>query len=124
VSDEQERFGADRVFAFSQFAVILDNQRGGKALGFSYQLIKGRFWRVLWRLIVGSVVFMVLYFVVLGIFSSVIVGIYSATGGSIDNMSLAIILVINTFEQLLNLALTPLMLAYMILFYLNAKATR
>jgi len=109
---------------FASVAVILDNQRGTKALSYSYELVKGRFWKTLWRLIVGSVVIVALYFIILGILAGIVLGIFVATGGSIDNMSMAVILILDTIDQLMGVAVTPLMLAYTVLLYLNMKATR
>ncbi len=110
--------------AFASVSVILDNQRGTKALSYSYELIKGRFWRTLWRLIVGVVVLLVIYFLILGVLAGIVLAVDVATGGTIDNMSLSIILILDTIDQLMGVAFTPLFLAYTVLLYHNMKATR
>lgn len=44
-------------FAFGTYAVVLDNKRGRAALSWSKQLVKGRWWATLWRLLLPGLVF-------------------------------------------------------------------
>lgn len=52
-------------FAFAQLSVILDGQRGIEALKFSHGLVKGRFWKIAWRLLGGSILSVFLFSILL-----------------------------------------------------------
>jgi hypothetical protein len=55
-------------YVFSTYAVILDNKKGGVALKFSKSLVIGRWWRMVWRIVVPSLLFgLIAYVIILAI---------------------------------------------------------
>lgn len=110
--------------AYAEISVALDNKRGTKALGYSYELIKGRFWKTLWRLIVGPVIMMLLYLLVVGVLAAIVMGINAAMGGSLDAPTLTSVMLLDVIDQVLGVVFMPLFLVYMVYLYHNAKATR
>lgn len=110
--------------AYAEVSVVLDNKRGTKALSHSYELIKGRFWKTLWRLIVGPIIILLLYFIIAGILAAVVMGINAAMGGTLDAPTLTAMMALDVIDQLLGVVFMPLFMVYLILLYRNAKATR
>jgi hypothetical protein len=59
-------------YGFAQFGVILENKRGLEALAWSKQIVEGHFWRVFWKLFAGPLIFVIVYYLLLGMGISLI----------------------------------------------------
>jgi len=51
-------------FVFALYAMLIDGKRGREALKYSRELVKGRWWSVLWRLVIPKIVFLIIWFLV------------------------------------------------------------
>jgi hypothetical protein len=106
-------------FAFSQIAAIIDEKRGRSALVFSLNLVQGKFWPVLWRLIFGPLIFGLGGFVLSGL---IIVLIALATGTSFDTIiSETPPLWADVITTVVEIFILPLFMIYTTLLYLNVK---
>jgi flagellar biosynthesis protein FliQ len=106
-------------YAFAQFNLILDNTRGVQSLSQSRQLVKGRFLEVFWKLLSGPLIITLLYSSVLAILITII-GL--ATGVEIDPLfGQEAPLWVNLLETITNVLLTPLIMLYLTLLYIELK---
>ncbi|MFH1253083.1 MAG: hypothetical protein V1664_02000 [Candidatus Uhrbacteria bacterium] len=104
-------------FSLSQMAAILDNKKGTAALSFSRELVRGKFWPVLWRLLIGPAAIVLTATVISGL---IIMGLALITGSSFDTVfgptpplwADIIATVLETFVM-------PLVAVYMTLLYLD-----
>lgn len=107
--------------AFATYIFVLENKRGIEALKSSYDLVNGRWWATLWRVVAPNII----AYVLVGLFA---IGIYSIS--QLGNVSIteiagsdpniirdAIVSVVFTFA-------TPLFVSFMILIYKSLKETR
>lgn len=103
-------------YAFAPLTAALDGRRGMDALAASRALVKGRFWRVAWRLVAGPIVFTGWYAIFMTI---LILPIMAATSVSLEtlggNNPPTWFLILDAVGQLF--FLTPLLLAYLVLLY-------
>lgn len=107
-------------FAFAQLAVILDNQRDIKALSFSRDLSRGRFWFVAWKLVGGPLIFMVLFSLLLGLLTAIVTPLLGLDPAALDAAIAAgqtpiWMEVISTFSEVY--IVTPILLIYATLLY-------
>lgn len=106
-------------YAFGYYEVVLDGEQGWKALQTSRQLVLGRWWATLWRLLAPGFVFAVLLFVGEGLFT--LFG--NVIAKSVPSLEDAVVLIVGLFILLLSLALSPLSSAAPTILYLELKKT-
>lgn len=103
-------------YAFAPLTAALDGRRGMDALATSRALVKGRFWRVTWRLIAGPIVFTGWYAIIMTV---ILIPIVAGTGISLETLGAdnppTWFMILDTVGQLF--FLTPLLLAYLVLLY-------
>lgn len=103
-------------YAFAPIAAALDGRRNMDALATSRALVKGRFWRVAWRILAGPIVFTGWYAIVMTI---ILIPIVAATNIPIELLGgdnpPTWFLILDAMGQLF--FLTPLLLAYLVLLY-------
>ncbi len=106
-------------YGFAQFPVILSGTSPIKALSESRELVRGRFFPVLWRIFSVPLVIGIMYSAVVG---SLIFIIASTTGTDpITVVSSELPMWAETLELLGELLLAPLMLIYTTVLYLDLK---
>jgi hypothetical protein len=59
---------------FSVFAVVIDHHQGLDAIGFSWNLVKGRWWYVFGRLVIANLVIGIMSLIIISIFWSLGIG--------------------------------------------------
>lgn len=108
--------------AFSFYAVILDNQRVTDSLSTSRNLVRGRWWAVLWRLIAPAAVFGIFLFLLQWLISIPIELILRnfTEGNLVYTVLLAFFTLIGVITSLL---FTPLSSAAIIILYQELKNT-
>ncbi|MBU0646309.1 hypothetical protein KJ611_02410 [Patescibacteria group bacterium] len=107
-------------YSFSQLSVILDKQRDLKALAFSRELSRGRFWLVAWQLAGGPLIFLTLFSLILGLITATLTPLFGLDPVALD---LAIqaghtpiwMSVISTLSETFIVA--PILLIYVTLLY-------
>jgi hypothetical protein len=62
-------------FSFTQMAVLLDNQKGIRALSFSRECVRGHFWSVAWRIFLGPAAILFAYACVINLLIALVAGI-------------------------------------------------
>lgn len=112
-------------YFFIGYSLILDNQRGKAAFTASRKLIKGRFWPILWRILVPKILFFlvltIIQFVLLLIISSMVT---AAVGQNIDLVE-RLLSIFNTVTVIVaTLIINPLIIIADYLIYESAKANR
>ncbi|MDO8509568.1 MAG: hypothetical protein Q7S24_00300 [bacterium] len=107
-------FGVWYCFAF--YTAIFENKKNTGALQSSKQLVVGRWWSILWRLITPAILFSIIS----GIMVSVLTWSLNMIG-SLNAFNLQI--AANIISNLANAVFAPLLIGAQILLYLNAKAT-
>jgi len=110
-------------FAFAQTSVILDGKRGKDALSFSRGLSKGRFFRVLYRLIGGPILIGFVYFLFVAVLIS-IVGGFSGFDPTQTTQTLQPPAWVDLLESTLGIFVIPLLATYMTILYKHLKETR
>lgn len=107
-------------FVFAQTSAVLDNQTGAQALRFSKNLLRGRFFPVLYRIIAGPLFIIVIYSIIVSLFFSIIGTVFG-----FDMMKLmtnqTIPPWINLIEFGFEIFLIPLLACYMTLLYKELK---
>ncbi len=107
-------------FSFTNFALIEQNKRGLAALQSSRQLVKGRWWAIFGRLLVGTLVFgfgISLLSSIIMTFISLIIGTSHAAGLSGATLSGTAKAVVTLFESIIQAVTIPLILAYQVKLY-------
>ncbi len=105
-------------FALTQYAVVLDAKRGWAAATFSHDLVRGRFWSALWRLLVGPALIGIVIYIIVG----AIVAIIGLLTGSFDAEGPVIwVEIISTIAAY---ATIPFFVAYATNAYLDFRATK
>jgi hypothetical protein len=102
-------------YAFTLLAVALDEKRGMAALRASKVLVEGRWWSILWRLVVPAVVF--------GLAVTVIQNSLYLPVDYFLSSKIVNAIVSGLVASLVACALTPITLAATVILYLNAKQT-
>ncbi len=102
-------------FAFVMYAVALDGKDSVSSLTFSKNLVKGKWWATLWRLIVPAAVYIVGTYLL----QTPISIILNILGSS---LLVSIIAVITTY--IINTLFTPFLVASQVILYLNLKSTK
>lgn len=110
-------------FAFAQTSVILDGKRGKEALSFSRSLSRGRFFRVLHRLIGGPILISFVYFLFVAILIS-IVGGFSGFNPAQTTQTIQPPAWVDLLESTLGIFVIPLLATYMTILYKHLKETR
>lgn len=100
-------------FAFVGYAVILDGAKGTAALRASKTLVEGRWWGVLWRLLVPGLVYLVISGLIQIPFDTL------AAASQSDIVGLISLIV----SGLVSLILTPFITAAQVILYLELKKT-
>ena len=108
-------------FSFSQLSVILEGKRGIKALYYSRELVRGRFWPVAWRVVAGPIVISLIYFFVTTVVVLLIAGITGSSGFFSDIEPPLWVDVVGSVIEIFTL---PLYLIYFILLYEQVKKTK
>lgn len=109
--------------AFAQTSVILDGKRGKEALSFSRNLSKGRFFRVLYRLIGGPILIGFVYFLFVAVLIS-IVGGFSGFDPTQTTQTFQPPAWVDLLESTIGIFVIPLLATYMTLLYKHLKETR
>ena len=107
-------------YVFSQLSVVLDGQLGKNALRFSHNLVRGRFFQVVSRLITGPVLIALCYSIVFGIFLALL-GIIIGFDPTKILESQEIPAWVNLLESAFEIFLVPLFTVYMTLLYKELK---
>lgn len=110
-------------FAFAQTSVILDGKRGKEALSFSRSLSRGRFFRVLSRLIGGPILIGFVYFLFAAVLIS-IVGGFSGFDPTQTTQTLRPPAWVDLLESALGIFVIPLLATYMTLLYKHLRETQ
>ncbi|PJA45162.1 hypothetical protein CO174_05000 [Candidatus Uhrbacteria bacterium CG_4_9_14_3_um_filter_50_9] len=106
-------------YAFAQFALILDGTRGLQSLSQSKQLVQGRFWIVTWKLVSGPII---ITFIYTSILVALITTIGLATGAQIEPLfEEGAPLWVGILESIADMFVTPMMLMYFTLLYIELK---
>jgi len=105
-------------FAFSLYALLLDDKHGTEALKYSKQLVNGRWWAVLWRIIAPAFVFGVIItvaqWIVSKLFGESIIDVFTLTPALIAYSLISVII---------NMIITPLSTAAPTILYIELKKT-
>lgn len=101
-------------YSFSAQEILFDDQRGLGAMRASKQLVVGRWWSILVRLILPNFLFLICSLAVQQILTLPLVFIQSASSFN---------LIKNIISSLVNAAITPLTIATVIILYFSAKET-
>ncbi len=107
-------------FAFSQQALVIDGKKDLDALSTSKELLKGQFFRVLWRLLLGPVAIAFVYSALVGSVITIIAlvfGIDPVTIYESDTLPLWV----EIFEVIGEMFFVPLFAIYITLLYLHLK---
>ena len=107
-------------YAFSQLSVVLDGQLGKNALHFSHNLVRGRFFQVISRLITGPVLIALSYSILFGGFLALLGLIIGFDPTKILD-SQEIPAWVNLLESAFEIFLVPLFTVYMTLLYKELK---
>lgn len=101
-------------FAFTLYAVVLDGQKDTDALRFSKKLVQGRWWGVVWRIIVPSFVYLVL------------TNIFQMPIGFITEKidSVIIISIMLVLSSVVTIILTPFITSAQTILYIELKRTQ
>lgn len=109
-------------FAFAPYINVLENKnnKGWDALKNSKELVKGRWGKTFWRLLVPPLfVYVIVLIIIIGL-------TYAITGGNIDlnTPTSQANIVINSLSTLIFSFLSPLFMAFVIILYNNLKQTK
>jgi hypothetical protein len=110
-------------YAFVEIAAILDEKKGMQALRFSHDLVRGKFFPVLGRMLVGPLIVMVIYAIILGVLLSLlglIVGFNPVTILTTTKLPPWIELITSSAD----IFVLPLLAIYMTKLYLELKAEK
>ncbi|MFH1631403.1 MAG: hypothetical protein ABIA47_00035 [bacterium] len=97
---------------FIGFELILENNRGGKALSASRALVKGRFWKTFWRLIIPKLVFYFGGFLVQAVLM-VLFSVLLATAASMGDET--VLRISNMFAHVISIATVVLVTPIVVL---------
>lgn len=107
-------------YSFSQIAAVLEHKKGKEALSFSHNLVKGRFFRVAWRMISGPIL--------LGFLFSTIMGMVYVLVGSLTKTDVVPLLSqaktppwMDLLQSVGDVFFVPLLALYFILLYQDLK---
>lgn len=107
-------------YAFAQTDVVLSERGGLAAMAESRQMVRGRFWPILWRLLAGPIVLGTIYAV--GAAASISLIEYLGTG-TVTLFSDSPSLSVNLLGTVADVLVMPLFIIYLTLLYLDAKQT-
>jgi len=100
-------------YMFTFYEVIFNNKRGLEALKASKSLVVGRWWAILWRILIPSLAFGVLMAIIVGAVLFPIKFLIPETSTIFEIIS-------NIISTIINLALTPLVSTAMLVLYFSA----
>jgi len=107
-------------YGFSGYINVLEkeNNKGYEALKSSKELVKGRWGKTFWRLLIPSlIIYVVVMLVVVGL-------MYAITNGHVDMMSLQQAALFNLLSSVIFLILAPLFVTFAIILYNSLKETK
>lgn len=109
-------------YGFTFYTVAIDGKRGTEAMRASKLLVKGRWWSVVWRLIIPALAFGL----ILLIADSIVTGIAGLFVGDILPQKKAVLFsgTLTLISTMVSLLLTPLSTAAVTILYENLKKTR
>ncbi len=105
-------------YAFAVYYNILENKKGLTALKSSKKLVKGRWGKTAWRLIIPP---LFVYFIVMIVATALI---YLLTNGQIDMLSYEQNILLNALTTIILSILTPLFIAFTIYLFNSLKKTK
>lgn len=117
------------LFSFAIFSLIDEKKLGTQALARSAELVKGRWWKTLWRLLVPSIVIVVITIlasIVLTTIVSLFSGGFEETIGFLTSRELSPTGqgVSAVIDSLVSIAILPLALLYQVKLYTSLKKTQ
>jgi membrane-anchored glycerophosphoryl diester phosphodiesterase (GDPDase) len=101
-------------FAFAIYSVVLDNQKDTNALRFSKSIVVGRWWAVLLRLFVPTII----YLIVVGIVQAPLDFLAKTINSSL------IIYITLTLSTIINFIATPFLVSSQTILYIELKKTK
>jgi len=105
-------------YMLAPYAVILENSKGQKALARSKELVRGRFWQVLVRLLIPKLVFFVVALILMAVFSYAISIVLNAVSGLNLDLRLRLATMVEWVLPMVIVALsTPLFVLADVLLY-------
>lgn len=115
------------LFSFTMLVLLDENKRGTQALARSAELVKGRWWKTLWRLLVPAIIVTVMALLILLALSLIMGGIFGFE--QIFNVQNSTELTLaeavqNVLGSVIQIVLIPLSIIYQTKLYLSLKATR
>lgn len=113
------------VLSFSTFTLIEEKHRGTAALNASRNLVKGRFWATLWRLLAGSLVFGLALILGTGIIFALLVLIagpshFITLKGQLEPLAQG---TVDLLQSIIQAATLPLFIGYQVKVYRALKRT-
>ena len=108
-------------YAFAYYEVVLDGERGWKAMQVSKKLVQGRWWATFWRLLAPGIVFGLLFFIAEAIITF-LGNIAAAGAGGAAGTIIAIVIAI--LVGFLSLLITPLSTAAPTILFLELEKTQ
>jgi len=105
-------------FAFSLYALLLDNKHGTEALKYSKQLVNGRWWGVFWRILAPAFVFgiiiVIIQWIVAKFFGQSIINVFTLTPA---------IVAYSLISMIISIVIAPLSTAAPTILYIELKKT-
>ncbi len=110
-------------YFFIGYAVILDNKRGKAAFTQSRQLVQGRFWPILWRLVVPKIVFLLAFALIQFIILLVLTMSVKLVAGLNLELADRLLSIVNSVTFIVvTVIINPIILIADYLIYENAKS--
>ncbi len=109
-------------YMLAPYATAMDGLAGKKALGATSQLVRGRFWSVLFRLLVPKLVFIFIGVILMGIAAYITEIVLSAAGGLNLDLQLRLTTLVEwTIPVVIAVLINPLIIIADVLLYKNLK---
>ncbi len=114
-------------FAFSTFARMIDEKKGLEALRYSRSLSKGRFWKVLGRLLLINIILGIIY-IIMYLGPQLLAALLSSMGNDSSAktallLALLLTIPVGIIFTILQILFAIFMVAILIVFYFNLKET-
>lgn len=106
-------------YAFATLEVVLGGHRGLSAMSASRDLVRGRFWSVLWRLVAGPLILMAVY---VAFSTSLISLVEMLTTGSVSLFTDSLSLSAQMLGSIMDAVVLPIFVIYPTLLYLDLKS--
>lgn len=101
-------------YSFTYYAVIFEEKKGLDALASSKEIVSGRWWSILWRLLVPNLFFAVIFAVLISATTTII---FRLVGG----YTLGYYLITGMTNSIISVIFAPLTTLTVIILYFNAK---